>query len=62
MINYKFELCNDCHDITQKATYFNDTDAVSNNRNDYRFHFWGKSKDEAINFNLKKDKYYKISK
>lgn len=53
MINYKFELCNDCHDITQKATYFNDTDTLSVNRNDYRFHFWGMSKDEAINFDLK---------
>ena len=41
-------LCNDCHDLMQKAMNFNDVAIVSIKGNDYRIHFWYMSKDDAI--------------
>ena len=43
--NFKYEsnLCNDCHDLMQKAMNF-----VSINGNDYRIHFWCMSKADEI--------------
>ena len=46
--NYEPYLCNVCHDLMQKAMYFNDVAIVSIQGNDYRLHFWYMSKDEAI--------------
>ena len=57
--NFKYEpyLCNGCHDLMQKAISFNDVAIVSIKGNDYRFHFWYMSKNDAIilmtNCNLK---------
>ena len=47
---FKYEpyLCNDCHGLMQKAVNFNHVAVVSLKRNDYRIHFWYKSKDDAI--------------
>ena len=46
--NYEPYLCNGCHDLMQKVMDFNDVAIVSIKENDYRIHFWYKSKDEAI--------------
>ena len=46
--NYEPYLCNDCHDLMQKPTNFNDAAIVSIKRNDYRIHFWYISKNDAI--------------
>ena len=46
--NYEPYLCNDCHDLMQKPTNFNDVAIVSIKRNDYRIHFWYISKNDAI--------------
>ena len=48
--NFDYEpyLCNRCHDLMQKAMNFNDFAIVSIKGNDYRFHFWYMSKDDAI--------------
>ena len=55
--NYDPYLCNGCHDLMQKAMYFNDVAIVSIKGNDYRIHFWYMSKNDAIsimnNSNLK---------
>ena len=59
--NFKYEphLCNDCHDLMQKAISFNDVAIVSIKGSDYRTHFWYMSKDDAIkimnNFNLNEE-------
>ena len=47
--NFDYEpyLCNDCHDLMQKAMDFN-VAIVSIKGNDYRTHFWYMSKDDAI--------------
>ena len=42
-------LCNDCHDLMQKAINFNDFANFSVEGSDYRFHFWYMSKNDAIN-------------
>ena len=47
--NYEKYLCNECHDLMQKAMNFNDVALVSIKENYYRIHFWYMSKDEAIN-------------
>ena len=47
--NYEPYLCNDCHDLMQKATGFNDATAVSIKGSDYRIHFWYITKNDAIN-------------
>ena len=50
-IGFKYEpyLCNDCHDLMQKAMNFNDVAIVSVKGSDYKIHFWYMSKDDAIN-------------
>ena len=49
--NFKYEpyLCNDCHDLMQKAMNFNDAAIVSVQGSEYRIHFLYMSKDDAIN-------------
>ena len=49
--NFSYEpyLCNGCHDLMQKAINFNDVAILSIKGNDYRFHFWYMSKNDAIN-------------
>ena len=42
-----YGVCNGCHDITQKLV--DDFDIVSVKGSDYRIHFQGMNKDEAIN-------------
>ena len=46
--NYEPYLCNECHDLMQKAVNFNDVAIVSIKGNDYRIHFWYMSKNYAI--------------
>ena len=46
---YWFYLCNDCHDLMQKAMSFNNIAIVYVKGNAYRIHFWYMSKDDAIN-------------
>ena len=45
---YKPYLCNDCHDLMQKAMSFNDVALVYVKGNAYRIHFWYGSKHYAI--------------
>ena len=46
--NYEPYLCNRCHHVIQKAMNFNDLAIVSIKGNDYRIHFWYRSKSDAI--------------
>ena len=48
--NFKFEsnVCNVCHDLTQKAMNFNDGAIVSINESDFKMHFLYMGKDDAI--------------
>ena len=46
---YKQYLCNDCHDLMQRAMIFNNTAIVYGNGIAYRINFWYMSKDDAIN-------------
>ena len=50
-IAFKYEphLCNDCHDLMQKAVNFNDVAIVHVKGSAYRIHFWYMSKDDTIN-------------
>ena len=50
-IGFKYEtyLCNECHDLMQKAMGFNNIAIVYITENAYRIHFWCVSKDDAIN-------------
>ena len=50
-ICFKYEkyLCNDCHDLMQKALSFNNVAIVYVKGSGYRIHFWYMSKDDAIN-------------
>ena len=50
-IGFKHEpyLCNDCHDLMQKAMIFNNVAIVYVKGNACRFDFWYMSKDGAIN-------------
>ena len=49
-IGFKYEpyICNGCHDLMQKAMYYNNVAIVSIKGNDYRIHFWYMRKDDAI--------------
>ena len=49
--NFRYEpyLCNGCRELMQKAMDFNDVAILSIQTNDYRIHFWYKSKNDAIN-------------
>ena len=46
---YKPYLCNDCHDLIQKATSFNTVAVAYVKGRTYRTHFWYMSKNDAIN-------------
>ena len=50
-IGFKYEqyLCNDCHNLMQKAMSFNNVAIVYVKGSAYRIHFWYMSKDDAIN-------------
>ena len=50
-IGFKNEpyLCNECHDLMQKAMGFINITIVYIKKNAYRIHFWYMSKDDAIN-------------
>ena len=50
-IGFKFEpyLCNECHDLMQKAISFNDIAILYIKGNAYSINFWYMSKDDAIN-------------
>ena len=50
-IGFKYEpyLCNDCHNLMQKAMSFHDVAIVYAEESAYRIHFWYISKDDAIN-------------
>ena len=50
-IIFKFDpyICNNCHDLMQKAMNFNNIAIVYVKGNAYRIHFWYMSKDDAIN-------------
>ena len=49
-IGFKCEpyLCNDCHDLTQKAVSFKDVAIIYVKGSAYRIHFWYISKDGVI--------------
>ena len=47
-LSYQPHLCNNCHDLIQKAMSFDDVAIVSIKDSDYRIHFWYMSKDDAI--------------
>ena len=49
-IGFKYEryLCNDCHDLMQKAMSFNNIAIVYVKGNAYGIHFWHMSKGDAI--------------
>ena len=50
-IIFKFDsyICNNCHDLMQKAMSFNNIAIVYVKGSAYRIHFWYMSKDDAIN-------------
>ena len=50
-IDFRYEpyLCNDCHDLMQKAMSFNNVAIVYVKGSAYRINFWCMSKDDAIN-------------
>ena len=50
-IGFKHEpyLCNDCHDLMQKALSFNNFATVYDTGSAYRIRFWYMSEDDAIN-------------
>ena len=48
IFSYEPYLCNQCHDLMQKAMNFNDVTVASIKGIDYRIHFWYMSKDEVI--------------
>ena len=50
-IDFKYEpyLCNECHDLMQKAMGFINIAILYIKENAYRIHFWYMSKDDAIN-------------
>ena len=47
-LNYEPYLCNNCHDLMQKAINVNDVTVVSANGSYYRNHFWYMSRNDAI--------------
>ena len=49
-ISFKYEpyLCNDYHDLMQKAMSFNDVPIIYVKEGAYSIHFWYMSKDDAI--------------
>ena len=55
-------LCNDCHNLMQKAMNFNDVTIVSVTGSDYRIHFWYMSQDNAINVMKSSDLTEKVDR
>ena len=53
-VAFKYEpyLCNEYHDLMQKAMGFNNIAIVYIKENAYRIHFWYVSKDDPINIRL----------
>ena len=49
VFRYEPYLSNGCHNLMQNAMNFNEVAIVSIKGNDYKFHFWYVSKDDAIN-------------
>ena len=49
-IDFKYEsyLCNECHNLMQKAMSFNDVAIVYVKGSAYRIRFWYMSKDDAV--------------
>ena len=47
-LKYQSHLCNDCHDLIQKAMSFNDVAIVYVKGSAYIIHFWYVSKSDAI--------------
>ena len=49
-IDFKYEsyLCNECHNLMQKAISFNDVAIVYVKGSAYRIRFWYMSKDDAV--------------
>ena len=56
-INFRIQpkVCNGSHDLTQKAVNFNDAAFFSVKGNDYTFHFFNISTDEAVNLSRNTD-------
>lgn len=50
-INIRFQpkACNGCHDMTLKSMSFSDVAVVTIGKDNYRIHFWGIGKNEAMN-------------
>ena len=59
-LKYQSHLCNDCHDLIQKAMSFNDVAIVYVKGSAYIIHFWYMSKNDAISIinssNFRKNK------
>ena len=55
-IGFKYEkyFCNGCHNSMQKATSFNNVAIVYVKGSAHRIHFWYMSKDDAINWLIKR--------
>ena len=55
-IGFKYEkyFCNGCHDLMQKAMSFNNVAIVYVKGSAHRIHFWYMSKDDAINWLIKR--------
>ena len=62
-LNFRFQpkLYDSCHNMPQKSMSFNNVAIITDGRNDYRIHFCGMNKCEAVNsmknvgFTLKKN-------
>ena len=57
---YEPYLYNGCHDLMQKTMSFNDVAIVYVKGNNFRFHFWYMSRDDAINIMKNSDLNKKI--
>ena len=53
-------VCNDCHDLMQKAINFNDVAIVPVKGSDYRIHFWYMSTHKAISIMKNSDLNKKV--
>ena len=53
-------VCNDCHDLMQKAINFNDVAIVPVKGSDYRIHFWYMSTHKVISIMKNSDLNKKV--
>ena len=64
LLNERFRfvpyVCNDCHDLMQKAINFNDVAIVPVKGSDYRIHFWYMSTHKAISIMKNSDLNKKV--